>query len=165
MGSRLGSVKNNNSCPTFTFGCVSLHMANYFLFWMVTFFIGQQPIVGNELTVEVPNVTSAKGKIMFALYTSPNGFPQQAQNAFAVKSVPAAKGKISVSFTGVPSGICAVAVYHDANNDGKLNTNALGIPKETYGFSNNARSMFSAPSFEEAGVMVNKKQMISINLK
>lgn len=140
-------------------------MANYLLVWMVTFYTWQQPIVGHELTVEVKNITSAKGKIMFALFTRPNGFPQQVQNAFAVKSVPASKGKVLVSFTGIPSGTCAIAVYHDANNDGKLNTNALGIPKESYGFSNNARSMFSAPSFEEAGVVVNKAHIISIGLK
>lgn len=140
-------------------------MANIFLVWVVTFFIGQQQTVGNELLVEVTNISSAKGKIMIALYTRPNGFPQQSQNAFAVKSVPAAKGKISVSIAGIPTGTCAVAVYHDANNDGKLNTNALGIPKEAYGFSNNVRPMFSAPSFTEAGFMVNKAHNISIGLK
>lgn len=102
---------------------------------------------------------------MVALFTQSNGFPQQPQNAFAVKSLPAAKGKISVSFTGIPSGNCAIAVFHDANNDGKLNTNALGIPKEAYGFSNNARPMFSAPTFKEAGIVVNKTQTISIGLK
>lgn len=140
-------------------------MSNFFLVWIVTFFNWQQPIVGHELTVEVSNIASTKGKIMFALYTHPRGFPQQAQNAFAVKSVPATKGKVLVSFTGIPSGTCAIAVYHDANNDGKLNTNALGIPKEIYGFSNNARPMFSAPSFDEAGVLVNKSRAISIGLK
>ncbi len=102
---------------------------------------------------------------MFALFTHPRGFPQQAQNAFAVKSVPASKGKVLVSFTGIPAGTCAVAVYHDTNNDGKLNTNALGIPKEAYGFSNNVRPMFSAPSFKEAGIVLDKSHAISIGLK
>jgi uncharacterized protein (DUF2141 family) len=140
-------------------------MANIFLVWVFTFFVGQQQITGNELLVEVTNISSAKGKILIALFTRPNGFPQQSQNAFAVKSVPAAKGRISVSFAGIPTGTCAVAVYHDANNDGKLNTNALGIPKEAYGFSNNARPMFSAPTFEDAGIVVNQAHAISIGLK
>lgn len=140
-------------------------MANIFLVWVVTFFISQQPIAGNELLVEVTNIPSAKGKIMFAIFTQPNGFPQEPKKAFTVKSVTAVKGKISVTFSGIPSGTCAIAVYHDANSDGKLNTNALGIPKEAYGFSNNARPMFSAPSFHEAGFQVIKDQGITIGLK
>ena len=34
--------------------------------------------------------------------------------------------------------------------NGKLDTNALGIPKEGYGFSNQAKAWFGAPSFAAA---------------
>ena len=34
--------------------------------------------------------------------------------------------------------------------NGKLDTNWLGIPKEGYGFSNDAKALLSAPSFSAA---------------
>jgi uncharacterized protein (DUF2141 family) len=53
----------------------------------------------------------------------------------------------------------------DKNKNGKLDKNYLGIPTEAYGFSNNARRTFSAPSFEEAEVNLNSDLAISITLK
>ena len=44
-----------------------------------------------------------------------------------------------------------MAVIHDANMNGKLDTNLLGIPTEGYGFSNDARGLLGAPSFSAAG--------------
>jgi uncharacterized protein (DUF2141 family) len=46
-----------------------------------------------------------------------------------------------------------------------LDKNYLGIPTEAYGFSNNARRTFSAPSFEEAEINLNTDLAISITLK
>jgi len=43
-----------------------------------------------------------------------------------------------------------MAVVHDENMNGKLDTNWLGRPKEGYGFSNDAKSLLSAPSFSDA---------------
>ena len=42
-------------------------------------------------------------------------------------------------------GYYAVALFHDENGDHHLNTNALGIPTEGYGFSNNPTLYFGPP--------------------
>jgi small-conductance mechanosensitive channel len=47
-------------------------------------------------------------------------------------------------------GTYALAVIHDENMNGKLDTNWLGIPIEGYGFSNGAKGLFGAPSFSAA---------------
>jgi len=39
--------------------------------------------------------------------------------------------------------------FHDENNNVELDTNILGIPKEGYGFSNDAEGKFGPPDFEE----------------
>jgi len=39
--------------------------------------------------------------------------------------------------------------FHDENNNIELDTNVLGIPKEGYGFSNDARCKFGPPDFKE----------------
>jgi uncharacterized protein (DUF2141 family) len=38
----------------------------------------------------------------------------------------------------LPAGDYAFAVYHDANGNGKLDRNGVGMPTEDYAFSNNA---------------------------
>ena len=42
----------------------------------------------------------------------------------------------------------AVAVVHDLDSSGDLNRNAVGMPNEPYGFSNNHRPRFGPPSFQ-----------------
>jgi uncharacterized protein (DUF2141 family) len=49
-----------------------------------------------------------------------------------------------------PAGSYAPVVLHDENMNGKLDTNWLGVPKEGYGFSNDARASVGAPSFDDA---------------
>lgn len=54
------------------------------------------------------------------------------------------------NFEGIPPGTYAIAVAHDENMNGKLDTNALGIPTEGYGFSNDAVGWLGAPPFSAA---------------
>jgi uncharacterized protein (DUF2141 family) len=43
----------------------------------------------------------------------------------------------------------AFKYFHDENDDEKLNTNFVGMPKEGFGFSNNAKGTFGIPAFEK----------------
>ena len=52
----------------------------------------------------------------------------------------------------------------DANENEKLDTNFLGIPKEQFGFSNDAKGSFGPPSFESASFEVTQSKKIVINL-
>lgn len=42
------------------------------------------------------------------------------------------------------------ALFHDANGNGRLDSNRLGIPVGGIGFSNNATGSFGPPAFEKA---------------
>ncbi len=52
--------------------------------------------------------------------------------------------------TEVPAGPFAIAVFHDEDLDQELDRNFLGIPREDYGFSRDARGRFGPPSFDDA---------------
>ncbi len=57
----------------------------------------------------------------------------------------------------------AIDAFHDLNKNGKLDTNWPGIPKEPYGFSNNARgSIMGAPDFEDKKVLITKPTTLTI---
>jgi uncharacterized protein (DUF2141 family) len=138
-----------------------------FLFCSLLFFgnILQAIAQSANLTVNITSVKSDKGKMMFALFDKADGFPGTQQKAFQLKDAKATKGTTTVTFTNLPAGTYALAVFHDENGDGKLNTNVMGIPKEPYGFSNNARSTFSAPSFKDASFRHEKLQTITLFVK
>jgi uncharacterized protein (DUF2141 family) len=60
------------------------------------------------------------------------------------------KSQARCDFEDIPPGTYAMAVVHDENMNGKLDTNWAGVPTEGYGFSNNAKGVLGAPSFEAA---------------
>lgn len=63
-------------------------------------------------------------------------------------------GAPTCTFTGLADGRYAFAGLVDANGNGALDTNLVGIPKEAWGTSNNARPAMRAPTFDEAAVAV-----------
>lgn len=118
-----------------------------------------------SLTVKVQHIAAERGSLMLALYNQAAGFPGEEQRAYRLLQVPAHAGEQSLLLDDLPPGKYALAVYHDANDDRKLNTNALGIPKEGYGFSNNVRPRFSAPRFEEAAFVLAHDAQIVVTLR
>jgi uncharacterized protein (DUF2141 family) len=52
----------------------------------------------------------------------------------------------------------------DVNRNNKMDRNFIGIPKEQYGFSNDARGSFGPPCFAEASFTVSGDMALEINL-
>ena len=83
-----------------------------------------------------------------------------------MKSVqaPIAGGKAVMTFKGLKDGVYAIAIIHDENANGKLDTNFLGIPAEGVGVSTNPR-VFGKPSFEQGQFSLKGDAAISIVTK
>ncbi|RLB87863.1 MAG: hypothetical protein DRH26_14725 [Deltaproteobacteria bacterium] len=65
----------------------------------------------------------------------------------------------------LPQGEYAIKVFHDENGNDELDTRMFGIPKERYGFSNNAKGSFGPPEYKEAVfVLDSRKKEITINI-
>ncbi len=50
----------------------------------------------------------------------------------------------------LPPGEYALSIFHDVNDNGKLESNFIGLPKEPAGLSNNLRPRFGPPKFKDA---------------
>ncbi|WP_194774462.1 DUF2141 domain-containing protein [Pararhodonellum marinum] len=124
------------------------------------------PLADGELTLTVADVKSSDGVIRVLLFKSSDGFPDEPDKAVKSASVKIEGNKAVVTFKDLPQGTYALSVFHDSRNVGKLRTNALGIPRDGYGFSNNASGTFGPPSFEKAAFQVKAGQnKHEINLK
>lgn len=116
----------------------------------------------NTLVVVVKNVKEAKGRIAIALFNSEKDFTTKAMQG---KTTVAKAGEVQITFENITSGDYAISVMHDANENDELDSNAIGIPKEGFGFSNDAMGMFGPPSFEKAKFNLSGDNKVTITLK
>ena len=101
--------------------------------------------------VEVLNIRNSTGTVDCALFDSPDGFPIEVlHSATHTMVIKIRKTEARCDFEDIPPGTYALAVIHDENMNGKLDTNWLGIPKEGYGFSNDPKALLAAPPFSAA---------------
>ena len=109
----------------------------------------QSPCPG--IHVNILEIRNSAGTADCALFNSPDGFPNEflhfATNVMVIKI---RDTKARCDFEDIPPGTYALAVIHDENMDGELDTKWPGIPREDYGFSNDAKGFLSAPSFPAA---------------
>lgn len=100
------------------------------------------------LTVELIGLRSNLGVINIGVFSSPEGFPNDATKAVRSGCFPIPTLPLLLTFDDLPFGQYAATVHHDENMDGKLNTNLLGIPTEGIGFSGNPKIWRGVPAFE-----------------
>ncbi len=119
----------------------------------------------HTLTVQVQGIRSSKGEIEAALYNQPQGFPAKPDKAMMRRRVSPSGDRVEIEFTQLPSGTYAISVYHDANGNGKLDTNLIGMPKEPVAVSNNAKGKLGPPSFKDAQFTVSASTAIAVTLE
>lgn len=111
-----------------------------------------------SITIEITKLKSSKGFVLVSLYNTKESFPEKAEKAVAKGKAAIVNGKAIISFKDLPYGKYAAAILHDANDNIKMDFNILGIPKEGYGFSNDAKGFAGPPSFEKAAFELNHPQ-------
>jgi uncharacterized protein (DUF2141 family) len=101
--------------------------------------------------VKILNIRNSTGAIGCALFESPEGFPTEyLRSATNIMVIKIRAKQARCDFEDIPPGTYALAVVHDENMNGKLDTKWLGIPTEGYGFSNDAKALLGAPPFSTA---------------
>ncbi len=107
------------------------------------------------LTVEITGFENDNGTARILIFNNAKYFPEDDKHAYDKKVTKIKNNKATFTFENIPYGTYAIAVLHDENDNMKMDYNFLGVPKEDYGFSNNARAVLKAPSFEDCSFTVN----------
>jgi uncharacterized protein (DUF2141 family) len=104
------------------------------------------PAAAADLRVTVEGVNSDPGKIMVALHQAEDGvkFPESG-GVISGQWSRARSGAVTFIFTDLAPGRYAAAAFHDADDNGELDANVIGIPLEGYGFSEKATGSFGRP--------------------
>ncbi len=117
--------------------------------------------------VKILGIRNSAGTVACALFKGPDGFPTEyMHSATNIMMMKVQDKQARCDFADIPPGTYALAVIHDENKNGKLEANWVGVPTEGYGFSNDAKALMSAPSFDAASFPYNGRDLeltISLN--
>jgi uncharacterized protein (DUF2141 family) len=122
--------------------------------------VGSAQPVQPGIHVEILGIRNSVGAVACALFEAPEGFPTEfLRFATNIMMVKVRATKATCDFADIAPGTYALAVIHDENRDGELATNSMGMPQEGYGFSNDAKGILGAPSFEAASFSYNGQSL------
>jgi uncharacterized protein (DUF2141 family) len=96
----------------------------------------------NTLEIRITGIRNTRGEILLQLYNDHHEIVSQN------------KGKIEgdkcyIKIENLKPGKYAVRYFHDENLSQKLEVSVIGIPKEGFGYSNNAAPKMGPPSFDK----------------
>ena len=111
---------------------------------------------GSMLKVNVEGLRNTTGTLRITLFSSADGFPEDAEKSYDARSIDITDREMSFYFSDIPQGNYAFAILHDEDGDGKMRKNLVGIPREGFAFSENYKPKISSPSFEDAMFEVKK---------
>ena len=116
----------------------------------------------HRLTLKVMGLKPMNGDLYISLHNRPEYF-QIPDSAYMKMKVAVNHETKTISFNDVPEGRYAIAVYHDENLNGMLDTNEKGIPREGYGFSTK-KNFFGRPKFEQAAFDLDRNDTVEVQM-
>lgn len=104
-----------------------------------------------ELRLEISGLASEQGTVYYSVYNSEDAWlGENRVTGAAVDIAQAMEGEVVVATVALPPGDYAISIFYDANANGELDTNFIGIPNEPVALSNNAKARFGPPKYKDA---------------
>ena len=113
--------------------------------------VDNDPAAQNTLTLEITGIKEPAGRMACALFWENKGFPRKHRRALRRTWVDVEGETVECVFKRAGLGEYAASVFLDLNENGKLDTNAIGSPSEPWGVSRDAKSKrFGPPLYKDA---------------
>ena len=103
------------------------------------------------LRVEIVGLENVEGKVIISVYDNEDDW--LGKGAVVTETVDIVSARVDglvVNELNLPTGNYAVSLFYDENDNGQLDSNFIGIPKEPVALSNNARPRFGPPRYRDA---------------
>lgn len=115
----------------------------------------------NTIHVHIKGFKNNEGTARVGLFNDEESFlytPQYSETSLINNQ------EASVTFTDIPDGVYAISVYHDKDNNGKLNLIMGILPSEDTGTSNNPSVKIGPPKWEDAKFEINQGTIKSFEI-
>lgn len=116
--------------------------------------VAQNPV----LKINIKGFENDKGTLMLEVLT-----PEKKPVKRLVQ--PVINKQVMVEINDLSTGQYSVRVFHDENDNKKLDTGMFGIPKEGWGMSNNVKAIMGPPDFNESLFWLKENRTLEIVLK
>ncbi len=127
--------------------------------------VSSKPVQRGTLAIQFGQLKKVEGTLRVVVFKAKEHFKTD-ENFVVAKRIAVKHSTPRLLLNDLPFGSYAIKVHHDVNNNDKMDTNFIGIPKEPYGFSNDARGTFGPPSYEDCLFeFTEDQQTISIQVK
>lgn len=110
------------------------------------------------LQVNIKGFENNKGKLMLEVLDAK-------KKSMKRMILPIENKQAMVDIKDLSTGQYSVRVFHDENNNNKLDTGMFGIPKEGWGMSNNVKAVMGPPDFGESLFWLKKDTTLDIILQ
>ena len=123
-------------------------------------FLAVSQVSAATLTVVISDIRSDIGVLNIGIYDNKNDWlgSSTVQKRSLTVLENNVGGVVTTSFEVEP-GEYAISVHHDDNDNGKMDTNFIGIPKEPTGLSNGAVPKFGPPKYKDAAFLIGDEDL------
>ena len=134
---------------------------------LIALFIGspfisqaQTETKAHTLTVKVENIKNTNGKVILSLHNSESFMKAKGLKSTTTKIE---GDTITLTFDNLTPGEYAIMAVHDENDNNQMDFELNGMPKESYGMSNNP-VLYGPPTFDAAKFEV-KEESLDITIR
>ena len=113
-----------------------------------------------KINLQINNVKQNKGKIFIAVYNKAESYKKQVPDIPII--IESKTNPLSIELS-IPKGDYVFSVFQDINDNNKLDTNLVGMPKEPVGISNFDGKGIPG-SFKKLNMKIDKDTKVTINL-
>lgn len=132
------------------------------------FFMGGQLLAqesGVDLNINITNIKEQKGVIRVGVFRTEEDYKQKV-NQVRKGTYPVAGKTLTVTYHQLPAGFYAIILFHDLNDNDRNDSNAIGIPQEPFGLSNNIKPGVGLPPFSKTQFEVkSENKVVDIELQ
>ena len=132
-------------------------------FFLVLCFILVQASAQNRVLTRIANFKNDKGVCRACIFNSASSFANS-KPLQCLQATPSGK-TAELVFENISDGEYAIFVFHDANSNGAMDKNWLGIPKEGYGASQNQLPFAGAPRFESNKFLIRNNASLNLSIR
>jgi uncharacterized protein (DUF2141 family) len=131
--------------------------------WVALSLVVTPTMAGNETHIEVRGLSPRRGQVLIGVCTEAQFLKTDC--AFVDTAAVGASRSLSFAVPNLAPGRYAVQVIYDLNRNFRLDTNAIGIPLEPVGFSENAVGDRGPPAFDSAAIDLPAEAPIVITVR
>ena len=124
-------------------------------------YVIDNPSVTTQIFLEVYGFENLDGNLAIAIDNSSEQFDSDIE-CYIDTTIDVISTDMTIIIDGISSGTYAVSIFHDEDEDSKLDLGLLDIPQEGFGFSNNPDIGFSKPEFNDCKFVIEEGQSIAV---